>query len=81
MPRRYENRPRIDEVEVIRLLAELAGEGPALEFAIGTRRVALPLLERGFAVHGIELSPYMIERLRAKPGGTAAAHRRAPVQV
>ena len=38
-------------------LAELAGDGRALEFAIGTGRVAVPLAERGMPVTGIELSP------------------------
>ncbi len=47
-------------------LAELAGGGRALEFAIGTGRVAVPLAERGVPVAGIELSPAMIDRLRAK---------------
>ena len=51
------------------VLAELAGGGRALELAIGTGRVALPLAARGVEVHGIELSPSMVERLRAKPGG------------
>src|SRR3954471_5849734 len=51
------------------LLVELAEGGPALELAIGTGRVALPLLARGVEVHGIELSPHMVDRLRAKPGG------------
>ncbi|MFJ9081337.1 class I SAM-dependent DNA methyltransferase [Streptomyces sp. NPDC102384] len=50
-------------------LAELAGTGPALEFAVGTGRVALPLAARGVDVHGIDLSKAMVERLRAKPGG------------
>ncbi|MFI6297327.1 class I SAM-dependent methyltransferase [Nonomuraea sp. NPDC050790] len=47
-------------------LAELAGGGRALEFAIGTGRVALPLAERGVPVTGIELSRPMIDRLRTK---------------
>jgi SAM-dependent methyltransferase len=47
-------------------LARLAGDGPALEFAVGTGRVAVPLSERGVSVTGIELSGPMIERLRAK---------------
>ncbi|MEV5414461.1 class I SAM-dependent methyltransferase, partial [Thermopolyspora sp. NPDC052614] len=47
-------------------LAELAGGGPALEFAIGTGRVAVPLAERGVPVAGIELSQAMIDRLRTK---------------
>ena len=50
-------------------LAELAEGGRALEFAIGTGRIALPLAERGVEVHGIELSRAMLARLRAKPGG------------
>jgi len=49
-------------------LAELAGEGPALEFAIGTGRIALPLAERGVTVKGIDSSDAMLEQLRAKPG-------------
>lgn len=53
------------------LLAELARGGPALEFAVGTGRVALPLSARGIAVHGLELSPHMAERLLAKPGAGA----------
>jgi SAM-dependent methyltransferase len=63
----------------IDLLAELASPGGrALEFAIGTGRVALPLAERGVRVAGIELSPAMLARLRAKPGGDEA---RIPVVV
>ena len=42
-------------------LAELAGDGPALELAIGTGRVAIPLAERGISVSGIELSQPMID--------------------
>ena len=53
------------------LLAELAGDGPALELAVGTGRVALPLRERGVEVYGIDLSPDMVAQLRAKPGGDA----------
>ncbi|MFJ1578251.1 class I SAM-dependent methyltransferase [Streptomyces sp. NPDC088147] len=47
-------------------LAQLAGDGAALEFAIGTGRVAVPLAERGVSVTGIELSRPMVERLRTK---------------
>jgi SAM-dependent methyltransferase len=50
-------------------LAELAGEGRALEFAIGTGRIALPLARRGVQVHGIDMSEAMVARLKAKPGG------------
>jgi SAM-dependent methyltransferase len=53
-------------VPMVERLADLAAEGRALEFAIGTGRVAIPLAERGVPVTGIELSRPMIERLRAK---------------
>ena len=53
-------------------LAELAGEGGALEFAIGTGRVAVPLRERGVAVAGIEKSPAMVARLRTKADEAAS---------
>ena len=61
---------------VVELLADLAGGGPALELAIGTGRIALPLAARGIDVHGVELSRAMVARLRAKPGGD-----RIPVTV
>jgi SAM-dependent methyltransferase len=51
------------------VLAELAGDGAALEFAVGTGRVALPLAARGVPVSGIELSRAMTARLRAKDTG------------
>ncbi len=53
------------------LLARLAGDGPALEFAVGTGRVAVPLLRRGVPVTGIELSEPMLARLRDKAGADA----------
>jgi SAM-dependent methyltransferase len=55
----------------VALLAELAGDGRALEFGIGTGRIALPLARRGVEVHGIDQSQAMVDRLRAKPGGSA----------
>ncbi len=55
----------------VELLAALAGDGGALELAVGTGRVALPLAARGVRVSGIELSPDMVAQLRAKPGGDA----------
>ena len=56
---------------VVDVLAELAGDGAALEFAIGTGRIALPLAARGVPVAGIDLSEPMVAHLRAKPGGDA----------
>lgn len=51
------------------VLEELAGDGTALELAIGTGRVALPLAERGVEVYGIDFSEAMVAQLRGKPGG------------
>jgi SAM-dependent methyltransferase len=51
-------------------LADLAGTGAALEFGVGTGRIALPLSRRGIPVHGIELSPAMITQLRAREGAS-----------
>jgi hypothetical protein len=53
----------------VEVLGELAGDGRALEFAIGTGRIALPLAARGVDVCGIDLSEAMVEELRQKPGG------------
>ena len=66
---RYDEDLRGDEAETVEFLSDLAGDGPVLEFAIGTGRIALPLAERGVRVDGIEVSTAMVERLRAKPGG------------
>ena len=51
-------------------LAELAGNRPALEFGIGTGRIAVPLAERGVAVQGIELSPAMAARIAGYPNAS-----------
>jgi SAM-dependent methyltransferase len=60
-----------DTDDAAALLAELAASGPALELAIGTGRVALPLARRGVAVSGIDASEAMLAKLRAKAGGDA----------
>ena len=54
---------------VVDFLAGLAAGGTALELAIGTGRIALPLAARGVPVHGIDFSPDMVAELRKKPGG------------
>jgi len=53
---------------VVDFLTDLVGDGAALEFAIGTGRIALPLSRRGVRVHGIDLSADMVAQLRQKPG-------------
>ncbi|HEV8459415.1 MAG TPA: class I SAM-dependent methyltransferase [Gaiellaceae bacterium] len=62
---RYDDHNDADPA-MIDVLAELAGDGRALELAIGTGRVAVPLAERGVTVAGIDNSPPMLERLREK---------------
>ena len=54
---------------IVEFFADLAGDGAALELGIGTGRIALPLAQRGVRVAGIDLSPAMVARLGAKPGG------------
>lgn len=61
----------LDPAAAVDQLAQLAGSGKALELGIGTGRVAIPLADRGIAVHGIEASQAMVDRMRAKPGGAA----------
>jgi len=69
----------------VEVLAELAGDGAALELGIGTGRIALPLSRRGVPVHGIDLSPAMLAQLANKPGAERIgvtvgdfAHTRVP---
>jgi len=62
---------RGDEEATVAFLAELADGSPALELAIGTGRIALPLAATGVRVDGIDFSPPMVAKLRAKPGGDA----------
>jgi SAM-dependent methyltransferase len=57
----------------VEALAELAGDGAALELAIGTGRIAVPLAERGVRVAGIDSSEAMLARLREKPGAERIA--------
>lgn len=56
--------------QTVDFLAGLAGPGPALEFGIGTGRIAVPLSRRGIRVHGIELSPAMVGQLPVHNPGT-----------
>lgn len=68
--RRYDSEDGMSDPEVLEhtvdTLAELAGGGPALELAIGTGRVGVPLRAKGVPVAGIELSEPMVAQLRTK---------------
>ena len=57
---------------VVDFLLPLAGGG-ALELAIGTGRIAVPLAERGVRVAGIDLSPDMVAELRKKTNAIPVA--------
>jgi len=66
---RYAYQAEPDVVDpIVGFLADLAGDGDALELGIGTGRIALPLAQRGVRVHGIDLSEAMVAKLQAKPG-------------
>jgi SAM-dependent methyltransferase len=66
----YDNESmRGDEEAAVAFLEQLTQGGRALELAIGTGRIALPLSAKGIVVDGIDFSPSMIAKLRAKPGG------------
>jgi SAM-dependent methyltransferase len=65
----YDDEQRGDEGAAVAFLKELADGGPALELAIGTGRIALPLAARGIVVDGVDISPAMVEQLRTKSGG------------
>ena len=64
---------RRDEMETVAFLKQLARGGSALELAIGTGRIALPLAARGIRVDGIDFSSAMVAKLHAKPGGARIA--------
>jgi SAM-dependent methyltransferase len=69
----YSDVQRGDEVAAVAFLEQLAGDGPAFELAIGAGRIALPLAARGIRVDGVDISPAMVDQLRAKPGGDQIA--------
>jgi SAM-dependent methyltransferase len=68
----HQYRPEVLD-PTVDFLEALAGDGAALEFGVGTGRVALPLSERGVPVHGIDISEAMLEELRRKPGAGRVA--------
>ena len=68
----YEDREEFSAEDIdatVAFLADMAGDGPALEFAVGTGRIALPLARRGVPTSGIDLSRPMLDRLREKDPG------------
>jgi SAM-dependent methyltransferase len=70
---RYDESTADMPVEPVVDLLEPFAAGGALELAIGTGRIALPLAQRGVRVAGIDLSADMVAQLRKKPGGDEIA--------
>jgi SAM-dependent methyltransferase len=56
----------MDDEGAVTALADFAVDGPALEFGVGTGRLAVPLAERGVEVTGVDISPEMLAKLREK---------------
>ncbi len=56
----------IDDEGAVAALADLAGDEPALEYGVGTGRLAVPLAERGVEVVGVDISPEMLAKLKEK---------------
>jgi SAM-dependent methyltransferase len=69
----YDDEPRGDEDAAVAFLSQTAADGRALELAIGTGRIGLPLSAAGVSVDGIDMSEAMVAKLRSKPGGDAIA--------
>jgi SAM-dependent methyltransferase len=65
----YDGLPWPAPDDAVDVLAKIAGDGPVLELAIGTGRIAIPLARRGIDIHGIDSSLEMIGKLREKDGG------------
>lgn len=74
----YDSRSTLPKTALmaVEFLAGLAGKGAALELGIGTGRIALPLAAKGARVSGIDASPAMVRKMRAKAGG-----KRVPVTI
>lgn len=66
---RYDEETADMPVEPVLDFLEPFASGGALELAIGTGRIALPLAQRGVRVAGIDFSEDMVAQLRKKPGG------------
>ena len=71
----YDAQPRGDEEAAAEFLADLAAGRPALELAIGTGRIAVPLSNKGIPVDGIDFSEPMVAKLKAKLKATPSGDR------
>lgn len=73
----------VDDPGDLDLYLALAGraEGPILELAVGTGRLAIPLAEAGHQVTGVDLDPAMLDRARERARETGAADRLTLVEA
>lgn len=62
------------DLDLYLALADRA-DGPILELAVGTGRLAIPLVEAGHLVTGVDLDPAMLDRARARAHGMAGEDR------
>lgn len=53
----------------IEAMADLIGQGRALELGIGTGRFAIPLHDRGIKLHGVDASQRILDKLQDKLEG------------
>jgi SAM-dependent methyltransferase len=60
-----------EDVDFYREIAESTG-GPVLELGCGTGRIAIPLLETGLEIHGLDASSAMLNVTRKKRGDLPA---------
>jgi len=71
------DKPRASDVEVAWFAQRLPRDaGPSLEVMAGSGRLLIPLLQRGFNVHGADASPAMLASCEAR---LAAAALKAPL--
>lgn len=74
----------MDDEGAVAGVADLAEDGAVLELAVGTGRIALPLVRRGVPVTGVDISEEMLAELAAKPDAdkvTAVAGDMTTVRV
>jgi len=68
------------DLDLYLALADRA-DGPVLELAVGTGRLAIPLAEAGHLVTGVDLDPAMLERARRRARGAAGSDRLSLVEA
>jgi SAM-dependent methyltransferase len=68
------------DLDLYLALADRA-DGPILELAVGTGRLAIPLAEAGHLVTGVDIDPAMLDRARERVRGNAGEDRLTLVEA